>query len=109
MASKRRLRWLSIETRRNETCAYDSSQKRRSGAFNARTSSQNLHPQQRGGKPPLFGQHGEPDVAPCVPGGGLHGARFLLTRRCAPQASPWPAAACAIRSLADRQARREIP
>src|SRR5260370_32541805 len=51
MASKRRLRWLSDETRRNETCAYDSSQKRRSGAFNARASSQNLHPQQRGGKP----------------------------------------------------------
>src|SRR5229473_3393290 len=54
MASKRRLRWLSIETRRNETCAYDSSQKRRSGAFNARASSQNLHPQERGGKPPLL-------------------------------------------------------
>src|SRR5260370_24753118 len=54
MASKRRLRWLSIETRRNETCAYDSSQKRRSGAFDARASSQNLHPQERGGKPPLL-------------------------------------------------------
>src|SRR5712691_7153005 len=54
MASKRRLRWLSSETRRNETRAYDSSQKRRSGAFHARASSQNLHPQERGGKPPLL-------------------------------------------------------